>query len=142
MSENIDTGMILEALNDKTDRDCRNVDTTSGADVVIEYQLPTAANNYTWYRLYKSGWVEQGGWLSYTSSSYVATISLIKEMKNTSYQVTRDTVMSASASPSYYYVQAIRSQNKTTTSFEIQTDIIGNGYVGCYWEAKGISAQS
>ena len=30
-------------------------------DVVVKTQLPTAANNYTWYRLYKSGWVEQGG---------------------------------------------------------------------------------
>lgn len=30
-------------------------------DVVVKTQLPTAENNYTWYRLYKSGWVEQGG---------------------------------------------------------------------------------
>ena len=30
-------------------------------DVVVKTQLPTADNNYTWYRLYKSGWVEQGG---------------------------------------------------------------------------------
>lgn len=31
------------------------------ADYVIEYQAPTAENGYTWYRKYKSGWVEQGG---------------------------------------------------------------------------------
>lgn len=30
-------------------------------DIVVKTQLPTAENNYTWYRLYKSGWVEQGG---------------------------------------------------------------------------------
>lgn len=30
-------------------------------DYVIETQAPTAENNYTWYRKYKSGWVEQGG---------------------------------------------------------------------------------
>lgn len=30
-------------------------------DYVIESQTPTAQNNYTWYRKYKSGWVEQGG---------------------------------------------------------------------------------
>lgn len=30
-------------------------------DFVVESQLPTAENNYTWYRKYKSGWVEQGG---------------------------------------------------------------------------------
>ncbi len=33
----------------------------SGTDYVIAWQMPTAANNYTWYRKYKSGWVEQGG---------------------------------------------------------------------------------
>lgn len=31
------------------------------ADYVVAFQAPTAANNYTWYRKYKSGWVEQGG---------------------------------------------------------------------------------
>ena len=28
---------------------------------VIEFQAPTAENEYTWYRLYADGWVEQGG---------------------------------------------------------------------------------
>lgn len=28
---------------------------------VIGFQAPTAANDYTWYRLYADGWVEQGG---------------------------------------------------------------------------------
>ena len=35
--------------------------TTGLLDYVIESQTPTAENNYTWYRKYKSGWVEQGG---------------------------------------------------------------------------------
>ncbi len=30
-------------------------------DYVVESQLPTADNGNTWYRKYKSGWVEQGG---------------------------------------------------------------------------------
>lgn len=33
----------------------------ASADYVIETQTPTAENNYTWYRKYQSGWVEQGG---------------------------------------------------------------------------------
>ncbi len=32
-----------------------------GADYVVAWQNPTAENNYTWFRKYKSGWVEQGG---------------------------------------------------------------------------------
>lgn len=56
----IDFGQLSEALNGKSDRDLRNVDTTAKADAVIDYQEPTGSNGYTWYRKYKSGWVEQG----------------------------------------------------------------------------------
>ena len=56
MPEEITPAQILEALNDKADRDLMNVAT--GADVVVEYQMPNANNNYTWYRKYASGWVE------------------------------------------------------------------------------------
>lgn len=31
------------------------------AHKVIEFQIPTASNGYTWYRKYADGWVEQGG---------------------------------------------------------------------------------
>ena len=44
-------GEITEALNNKVDK----------GHQVIEFQAPTAQNNYTWYRLYADGWVEQGG---------------------------------------------------------------------------------
>ena len=44
-------GQITEALNDKVDK----------GHEVIEFQAPTAANDYTWYRKYADGWVEQGG---------------------------------------------------------------------------------
>ena len=56
----INMGIFNEIANNKADRDLRNVDLTK-TDVVIEYQEPTAENNYIWYRLYASGWVEQGG---------------------------------------------------------------------------------
>jgi hypothetical protein len=36
-------------------------------DYVVDFQAPTSANNYTWYRKYKSGWVEQGGLLNQKS---------------------------------------------------------------------------
>ena len=35
--------------------------TSNISDYVIQSQTPSADNNYTWYRKYKSGWVEQGG---------------------------------------------------------------------------------
>ena len=43
-----------------------------GYDYVIESQTPTAENNYTWYRKYKSGWVEQGGIGTISNNTYTA----------------------------------------------------------------------
>jgi len=68
-NNNITTGEIVEALNNKVDLDLNNIDTTSGADVVIEFQTPTAENGYTWYRKYASGWIEQGGKFVVNSAS-------------------------------------------------------------------------
>lgn len=44
-------------------------------DYVIEWQTPTADNNYTWYRKYKSGWVEQGGLMSNRALTSQVTLS-------------------------------------------------------------------
>lgn len=46
-------------FTNKANSDLSN--TPSNVDYVIESQEPTSANGYTWYRKYKSGWVEQGG---------------------------------------------------------------------------------
>lgn len=55
----------------------------ANADFIIERQDPTAENNYTWYRKYKSGWVEQGGY----SSGEPRTATLPVAMADTNYSV-------------------------------------------------------
>ena len=61
-------------------------------DYVVESQDPTEANGYTWYRLYKSGWVEQGGILQEHSipagDGGKQTLTLPIEMADTNYTVT------------------------------------------------------
>lgn len=54
-----DTSYIDGLLATKANTDLGNIPTNY--DYVVESQLPTADNGYTWYRKYKSGWVEQGG---------------------------------------------------------------------------------
>lgn len=44
-------------------------------DYVIEWQMPNANNSYTWYRKYKSGWVEQGGLMSNGALAGQVTLS-------------------------------------------------------------------
>ncbi|MBR3510484.1 MAG: hypothetical protein IKN73_00270 [Alphaproteobacteria bacterium] len=56
----------------------------SNYDFVVESQAPTSANNYTWYRKYKSGWVEQGGiGQSVAQSSYNIIYPI--QMRDTNY---------------------------------------------------------
>lgn len=62
--------------------------TTNLLDYVIASQAPTADNNYTWYRKYKSGWVEQGGVVNSATAhptSSDITVNLPIEMSDTNY---------------------------------------------------------
>ena len=129
MTGAINTGMILEALNDKVDRDCRNVDTNSGADIVIEWQAPTAENDYTWYRLYKSGWVEQGGYTDTTNAEF--SVTLPKEMLNINYTIQ----VSARAD------RLVVINSNVSLSTTVIEGWIGDSHNGrVYWEVKGMAA--
>ena len=118
----IDFGQLSEALNDKSDRDLRNVDTTAKADAVIDYQEPTAENNYTWYRKYKSGWVEQGGVVSSTGN-----VNLLVSFSNTSYQVISRNVLAITKYTTYFNVS---DMNYGTSSKPSSSD----------WMACGMAA--
>ncbi|MBD5389045.1 hypothetical protein HDR63_02210 [bacterium] len=56
----------------------------ANADYVVAFQTPSAANGYTWYRKYKSGWVEQGGCILPTSQEN-STITLPIKYSNAYY---------------------------------------------------------
>ena len=66
---------------------------------VIEFQEPTAANGYTWYRLYADGWVEQGGVVSSTGN-----VNLLVSFSNTSYQVISRSVLGITKYMTYFNV--------------------------------------
>lgn len=58
--------------------------------VLIEKQLPTSANGYTWYNLYSDGWCEQGGSGNFAGGTTVSenvTVSLPKTYSNDRYTV-------------------------------------------------------
>ena len=132
MSDDIDIGEISEALNDKADRDLNNI-TIPLSDYVIETQNPTSENNYTWYRLYKSGWVEQGGISGSIPSAGGATINLPKEMRDTGYSVFL-------TNTNYSSGEAAGIGNKLTSYFTIDyksASITGS----VYWQVIGFSAE-
>ena len=60
--------------------------------MIVAFQAPNADNNYTWYRKYADGWVEQGG-IANTSSatttwSNAVVFPIIMNDANYTYQVT------------------------------------------------------
>ena len=124
---------ITEVLNDKTDRNLLNVDTTSGADAVIEYMTPTAQNGYTWYRKYKSGWVEQGGFVAANAGSTACLITLSIEMSSNVYsaigQVTESYTGTSSGGINFY--------DFTATSMKLNKN---NTNRAVWWEVKGMAA--
>lgn len=55
-------------------------------DYVVESQSPTAENGYTWYRKYKSGWIEQGGRIT-NGETWNGGGLLVKAFTNANYNI-------------------------------------------------------
>lgn len=125
----INIGAITEALNDKTDRDMQNVDITTGADAVIEYQEPTSENSYTWYRKYKSGWIEQGGKLNPS----ITSVSLPVKMSDSNYNcfITYTQTTSSDAARLNKFTTATQS----TTNFTVTSSTLNR-----IWQVSGKAA--
>ena len=134
---NTDEGTILEALNDKLDRDANNLDTsTTNFDVVVDYQVPTAENNYTWYRKYASGWVEQGGIID-TGSDASYTVLLPITMADTNYVIFVSRVSVSSYKGDINAAWA-NTYDKTTTSFGTWGKYAD--YPIIHWQVNGMAA--
>lgn len=133
----INPGKILEALNNKVDRDLDNTEYLD-FDPVIAYQRPTAGNSYTWYRLYKSGWVEQGGQFSNTSRS--TTIQLPIKMTNANYYASV-MLLHCDSGWSATVNAGVQNNSRTTTSFVAQVWYNNTNTTGLNcWEVKGFAA--
>ncbi len=129
-------GLNAELFNGKADRNLLN--TTDNVDFVIESQLPTADNGYTWYRKYKSGWVEQGG------RSTSQTVTLPVEMADTSYVIQ----LTSTCSSVNNNVVVLGYRDLTTTGFTVQGNVVNNKSESAasnnstkHWCVCGMSAQ-
>ena len=129
-------GLNAEMFNGKADRNLLN--TTDNVDIVVESQFPTADNGYTWYRKYKSGWVEQGGIVFPTTTTPTRVpITLPVTMSSNVYsvQVTGGDNTADAGVYSYY-------TNRTTTGFEIlYSHTTTSSTIGDSWQVSGMSAQ-
>jgi hypothetical protein len=117
-----------------------NTSAINGADYVVETQMPTAENGWTWYRKYKSGWVEQGGFLENDSTDGVISFNLPIEMANTLYYRNFCPNMSTNTNTASNLGAARAAgcyDHDTTTTIYFQKQ--GSQKYG-FWEVKGIAA--
>lgn len=109
----------ISTLRTNVTTNTNDITTLKGYDYVIESQTPTSQNNYTWYRKYKSGWVEMGVIIPHQTSTNITLVFPV-EMSDTNY------IWNVSAS--YNDSEAmIRYRNIscwgfTTTGMSIRTD--------------------
>ena len=108
-------------------------------DYVVESKLPTKEDP-SWYRLYKSGWLEQGGYEDNPTELQPLTVNLLKPFVSTNYSITLgNSNIGFSATQSR--LVKILSKETDTITFTGPYDNLVNGDFKFYWEAKGQSAQ-
>ena len=134
LNNKADTSYIDGLLATKADTDLGNIPTNY--DYVVESQEPTSANGYTWYRKYKSGWVEQGGYVAVSGQQNI-TITLPVEMADANYvvQITND----FNNAESQYGSQC---NGRSTTQIIIKCGSYSSGdQMHANWQVSGMSAQ-
>lgn len=112
---------------------------TAHGELIAE-QKPTAANNYSWYRIYADGWVEQGGIVNSTKYNNTSV--------NVMFPITMsDTGYTAIANPNTTTHQetwqiAARCAVKSTTGMSVHGgENANNAYTGtCSWYVCGYAA--
>lgn len=128
--EQVATKAELSAV-DRSKADTALSNVLANIDYVVESKLPTA-DDPTWYRVYKSGWIEQGGlYLVSSVSTNAVTITMPKQFTDIYYNV-QITSIYAGARTTQCDIEnsAADLSNRTTNSFKTFN-------VSCSWEAKG-----
>lgn len=103
-------------------------------DTVVAFQLPTSSNNYTWYRKYSSGWVEQGQFNYNLVRSTTTAVTLPVPMASTSYAGQISGANTTFATASTLAIAARSATQVNLWNFNTGADMVVN------WEVKGLAA--
>lgn len=107
---------------------------------VIEFQAPTAGNNYKWYRKYADGWVEQGGRISNVAHNSHGLYTLPVTMADTNY-VANAWCTQIDSSATFGSSSTISSAPGSTTQVRIGQANASSVTMDIVWEVKGMYAQ-
>lgn len=102
----------------------------------IDFVVESYSNGTNWYRVYRSGWCEQGGRGALNENS-TTTITLLKQYKDTNYFVSAVSITESTAADSECGLQCTP---KSTTQITLTAHHLNpNNQTAC-WEAKGYMA--
>lgn len=122
MPQGINTGEILEALNDKMDRDGHNVQSPTA------FIVETYSNGTDWYRVWSDGWCEQGGQSS-TYANATAT-TFLKPFIDTNYTILTNVVLNGNSA---YHIVVYQKNTSDFTTYYYQAQ----ARVDFSWKAEG-----
>lgn len=122
---------LASALQTKAQTDLANVD--SNIDYVVESWKDGSGG---WYRKYRSGWVEQGGYTP--SNTGVNTITLLVEMADANYSALISYSCTGDSTDTDGATSCPVVSDRTTTSIRINQTKKSND--SSYWEVKGDAA--
>lgn len=128
----INIGAISEALNNKVDLPTPSTP-QDAVDYVVAMQRPTAENSYTWYRKYKSGWVEQGGTCAADYNGVAVTFPVTMNDGNYQFQ------LSVGQGQLTGTVGAV-IDNRTTTGMTVYTNYSTGQPNYICWQVSGYAA--
>jgi hypothetical protein len=103
---------------------------------VIAFQAPTAANNYTWYRKYADGWVEQGGQTPKDTGG--SSVTLPVAMADANYSISCTLKNATTSTSTGGYDRYPGASVITTTGFWVDQPSKADYYT-C-WKVKGMAA--
>ena len=106
-------------------------------DFVIEFQEPDSENNYTWYRKYKSGWVEQGQKVGSLPNNTSTTITLPVALQSRNLSFTQISCGQAGFGANDTLSARVSTDG---TKISIYQQNSANANMDVCWEAKGMSA--
>ena len=86
-----------------------------------------------WYRVWSTGFIEQGGQLASWTNNPILTVTLPTSFTSTNYTIHANTI--GVKNDEYTGQVAVVTANKTTSSFQLSPHT--NGREGMYWTARG-----
>lgn len=115
--------------------------TAGGKKVVtlIDVQYPTSDNNYTWYRKYSDGWVEQGGVITnFSAREVTGRVTIPLPMSSSLYSVFLCARSARGDDIDWNF--AFGATSKSTTQFSYSLYGIGTSDIitGMSWHVEGM----